>query len=71
MDLSELKGLLQNNIDDSSWLATLYLKKPISQNFDITLALNIKGGLAPEGGLVRSEFGAYPDTLSLDMAAYF
>ena len=71
VDLSELKGLLQNNIDDSSWLATLYLKKPISQNFDITLALNIKGGLAPEGGLVRSEFGAYPDTLSLDMAAYF
>jgi hypothetical protein len=71
VDLSDLKGLLQSNFDDESWLATLYVKKPITQSFDMTLAANVKGGLPPVEGEVKSEFGAYPHTLNFEMSAYF
>ncbi len=66
---SDLKFVHQVNLTDSSGLTTLVLRRPIGERYEASLTLSKSSGTPPEQGELRSEYGAYPDSLGVEMSA--
>lgn len=62
--------IIYNHNDDSSLLA-LYATYSLSDESELALGVNLPLGDLPEQGQIKSEFGAYPKTLSLELRSYF
>jgi len=59
------------NHHDSSSLLALYSTYSLSDESELSLGLNIPLGEQPDNGLLKSEFGSYPKSLSVEYRLYF
>jgi len=61
---------LFNNYDSSS-LVALYASYSLSDESELAIGLNLAIGEQPDNGIVTSEFGGYPASMSVEYRLYF
>ncbi|MFT7414197.1 MAG: hypothetical protein ACI9FO_000855 [Methylophagaceae bacterium] len=59
------------NNDDSSNLLALYIARSLSDESELAIGLNLARGERPDNGIISSEFGRYPTSLSVEYRLYF
>lgn len=64
-------ALLLINHNDSSGLLALYASYSLSDESEFAVGINLPIGEQPVNGRVRSEFGSYPQTVTLELRSYF
>jgi hypothetical protein len=69
--LLNMKALAIINDDDQSVLGNLYLIYSVASNAQLVIALMSPQGKPPDQLAPKSEFGAYPGVLSVQMGVYF
>ncbi len=61
---------IYNHLDTSSLLA-LYTTYSLSDESELSMGVNLAFGEQPHNGVINSEFGTYPKSLSLEYRVYF
>jgi len=59
------------NHQDSSNLLALYSTYSLSDESELSMGLNIPIGDQPDNGVLKSEFGSYPKSISVEYRVYF
>lgn len=69
--LTTLQALAIANMTDNSRLLAFYSVHSITDEAELSFGFSIPFGAGPEGMEIRSEYGAYPYSMSLELRAYF
>jgi hypothetical protein len=69
--LTTLQALAIGNISDNSRYLTFYSTHSLSDEAELSFGVSLPFGSEPEGMEIRSEYGAYPYSASLELRAYF
>ena len=59
------------NLTDSSYLLSLYSLYSLSDESELSVSFSMPFGKKPDAGNIKSEFGLYPASLSLEARFYF
>jgi hypothetical protein len=65
------QAVIISNLDDQSNLLSFYAVYSLSNEAEMTINLNLPVGNAPDGLIIKSEFGSYPKTLTIEVRRYF
>ncbi len=65
------QALFISNLVDQSRLASLNAAYSLTDESELVFNINLPVGKKPVGSAVKSEFGAYPVSVNLEMRVYF
>jgi hypothetical protein len=60
-----------SNLADGSYLLAFYSVYSLSDESELSFSFTVPSGRKPDGGGIRSEFGLYPVSASLELRTYF
>lgn len=69
--LTQLRPILIGNHTDQSAMFYLALQHSVAENAELSASLLIPRGKGPDSEFLRSEYGAYPQVLTIDLGLYF
>ena len=69
--LTQLRPILIGNHTDRSALLYLSMQHSLAEKADLSASLLIPRGKGPDTKYLRSEYGAYPEVVSIDFSIYF
>lgn len=69
--LMDIKMTAINNMADDSYMIALNGAYSLSDESELVMGVGLPVGEEPEGALIKTEFGSYPHTLTIEIRWYF